>query len=59
MTDLQLLIETAEKLSQTLDLISQNEKKFCLDVCIELEKMSWETYRMSNDLRQIQDYCHI
>jgi hypothetical protein len=57
MTNLQQLIETTENLVNSLDLASQNEKKFCLDICIELEKMSWETFRIMNDLKQIKQYC--
>jgi hypothetical protein len=57
MSNLQMLIETTENLVKNLDKASQNEKQFCYDVCMELEKMSWETFRMMNDLKQIKNYC--
>lgn len=59
MSNLQLLIETAEKLCNTLDQAAKNEKQFALNVCIELERMSWEALRMSNDLKQIKEYCGV
>jgi len=59
MTPLQELIAAADKLSASLELSAQNEKKFCLDVCIELERMSWETMRLANDLKQIKEYVGV
>lgn len=50
------LIQTADRLCASLDLASQNEKKFCDPICLELERMSWETMRLVNDLRQIKEY---
>ena len=59
MVNIQTLIETTEKLCSTLDSASQNERQFSLNVCMELEKMSWEMFRMSNDLKQIKEYCGV
>ena len=56
MTNIQELIETAEKLCQTLDLASQQEKIFTTNICIELERLSWTTLTTINDLKQINDY---
>lgn len=57
MTAIQELIESADRLCASLDLASQNEKKFCDSICHEFERMSWETLRMANDLKQIKEYC--
>lgn len=56
MNSLNELIECAQKLSNNLEIASQNELKFCVDICLVLEKMSWETYRLSNDLKEIKRY---
>jgi hypothetical protein len=56
MSALNELINAAEKLCESLDKAASNEKKFCHNVCNELERMSWETLRISNDLKQIKEY---
>lgn len=56
MSALDELIETANRFCTNLDKAAENEKKFCTDICVELEKMSWEMLRMTNDLRQIKSY---
>jgi hypothetical protein len=56
MSALQELIDAADKLCNNLDIASQNEKKFATDVCLELERFSWEMYRMKNDIQHIQEY---
>lgn len=43
-----------ESISHRLGNISQQERKFDLDVCMYLEQMSWETYKMSNNLNELQ-----
>jgi len=53
---LQELIEATEKLCRNLDIASQNEKKFTIDICLQLEKYTLEMHRMSSDLQQIKDY---
>lgn len=55
MTEIEELIATADRLCANLDKASENEKKFCYDICHELERMSWETYRLSNDLKIIKE----
>lgn len=55
MNDLDELIEIANKLCNTLDKASENEKKFCYNVCDQLERMSWESFRMANDLKYIKE----
>lgn len=56
MRDLDDLIETANRFCINLGVVSENENKFCVDICLELEKMSWEAMRMMNDLKQIKSY---
>lgn len=55
MNELDELIATADKLCATLDKAAENEKKFCYNVCHELERMSWEALRMSNDIKLIRE----
>lgn len=52
---LQELIEMGEKLCSTLEKASLSERKFCLDVQIEFERMMWDSIRMTNDLRNFKE----
>ncbi len=56
-TPLQELIEAADRLCNNLDIASQNEKKFCDNICMRLEQFSWEAFKMSNELKEIKEYC--
>ncbi len=56
MTDLQKLIETALILSQNLEKAANEEKRFSVEICMALEKMSWESMCLSNDLESIRSY---
>lgn len=56
MTDLQKLIETALILSQNLEKAASEEKRFCVDICMKLERMAWESWCLSNDLQSIKSY---
>lgn len=56
MTDLQDLIQSADKLCASLDKAAANDKKFCDEICIELERMAWNTFKIKNDLKKINDY---
>lgn len=49
------LVDAAEKLCNSLEIASQNELRFCYDLCLELERMSWEALRMRNDLIAIKE----
>jgi hypothetical protein len=51
MTELEELIETMKKLSDNLEKSAENEKIFCHDLSLELERCSWEIFRMGNDLQ--------
>jgi hypothetical protein len=56
MTNLDELRASADKLCASLDAAASNEEKFCYNVLNELERMSWEALRISNDLKQIKEY---
>ena len=55
MTDLEELIEVMQKLSDNLEKSAENEKIFCHDLSLELERCSWEIFRMGNDLRLLKE----
>jgi hypothetical protein len=55
-TDLQALIDTAKALCERLEEAARQEEEFCFDLQNEFEKMSWEIFRMAEDLKQIQHY---
>jgi hypothetical protein len=50
------LIAMADRLCNTLDVVSQNDMAFCNTIQNELERMSYETYKISNNLKQIQTW---
>jgi hypothetical protein len=56
MTDLQELIELANKLCKRLEIAASDEQRFCTDICMKLESMAWEVFRHSNDLSAIKHY---
>ena len=55
MTGLEELIDTADKLSASLEKAASDEKKFCHDICFALEKYSWDMYRLANEIREIKE----
>lgn len=56
MSSLDLLIEAADALSKNLEKAAENEKMFCHDLCLELERCSWEVFKMSNGIRSLKEY---
>ena len=56
MTNLQELIDTANRLSQRLEVAATDEMRFGIDLCMNLERMSWEALRWANDLQEIKSY---
>jgi hypothetical protein len=56
MTNLQELIETANRLCANLEKAANDEMKFSVDIQLKLEQMSWEMYRTANDLKEIKEY---
>lgn len=56
MTNLQELIDTASRLSQRLEMAANEEMKFCVNIQLRLEQMSWEIYRTANELKEINNF---
>jgi len=56
MTNLEELIQTTQRLSQRLKMAANEEKIFCVDACIALEKMAWNLHRTANELESIKNY---
>jgi hypothetical protein len=56
MTALDELIETANRLSQRLEQAANNEKKWCVDIQLRFEQMSWECLRLANEMQEIKNY---
>jgi len=53
MKDVEELVQMADRLCEGLDNMARNEKRFCIDLCAQLEIWSWDTYRISQTLRNI------
>lgn len=49
------LVESADRLCESLEIASQNEKKFCQDICLALEGYSYEVYKLANGIREIKE----
>ncbi len=56
MTNLEELIHTAQKLSDRLEMAAAEEKRFCVDICMRLECLSWEMLKTANELAEIKNY---
>ncbi len=56
MTNLQELIETANRLSKRLEEAANEEKRFSVEICLALEKMSWQIFCTANDIESIKNY---
>lgn len=56
MTNLQDLIDTANRLSQRLEQAASEEKRFCVDLQLRFEQMSWELLRTADELQEIKNY---
>jgi len=55
MSDMDLLIETFNRLSNRLDQMAANEKNYSYDLCMMLENLSWETLRTADCLKNVKD----
>lgn len=53
MTDLELLVETCNRLSNRLSDMANDEKQFSVNLCIELEHLSWQTLRTADTLKEL------
>jgi hypothetical protein len=56
MTNLNELIETANRLSKRLEDAANDEKRFCVDLQLRFESLSWEMLRTANELESIRGY---
>jgi hypothetical protein len=56
MTALDELIETANRLSQRLEQAANDERRFCVDIQLRLEAMSWDLFKNANELLEIKNY---
>jgi len=56
MSDLEMLINAADSLCKNLERMANEEKKFCVDLQLRFEQMSWELMRTSSELREIKGY---
>ena len=55
-TDMDLLQYMANNLCHALEKASQSDKKYNIDICILLERYSWDMYKMTNHLKEIKEY---
>jgi hypothetical protein len=56
MTNLEELIEAANKLSKTLEMAASEEERFCMDLQLRFEQLSWEILRTANEIQEIKNY---
>ncbi|HEX4374907.1 MAG TPA: hypothetical protein VHZ50_16500 [Puia sp.] len=56
MTNLEELIETANRLSDRLEKAANDEMKFSYDLQMCLEQMSWQSFKIANELKEIKNY---
>jgi hypothetical protein len=56
MTNLEELIQITRRLSERLANAANEEKRFCIDIQIKLEQMSWEIIRTADQLNAIQQF---
>jgi len=50
------LIELCDKICNSLDEMAENERKFGWNLCQRLEQVSYEMYKNSQELRQINSF---
>jgi hypothetical protein len=56
MKDIDMLIETTYRLSNTLSMMADNEIRFGWDLCHRMELISYEMYKTANELKEISNY---
>ena len=49
------LIETTTRLCESIDSTLANELKLCAEIQHYLDIMSWETYKMANELKLLRE----
>ena len=55
MSDLEQLIETANRLSQNLEAMAANERRFGYEISHMLDQLSYDSLIVANNLRCIND----
>ena len=55
MTALEELVESANRLCNNLDVAAQNEKKYCVDLCLTLENYSHQIFCMANNINNLKN----
>jgi len=55
-TDLEQLIDTAKQLCDRLEQAAKDEQKFCEELESEFEKMSWDAFRIMEEIKMIKRY---
>lgn len=55
MSDIQELIDTCERLCKRLGDMANEEQKFNMELCRGFDMMSWEAWKMGNDIKMIVD----
>ncbi len=55
MTAIEDIINATDLLTEMLEKLA-NQKKLSDDAALQLERYSWDMYRLANDLRAIEEY---
>jgi hypothetical protein len=55
MTVLEEIIQLLNSITKKLDKAAEDERQFGSDLCLDLERISWQTYRMSNNIKEIHE----
>lgn len=55
MSEFDEFLEVINTLNKNLKIFEENEKIFCHDICLELERYSWELYRMENEINKLKE----
>ena len=55
MDNFQDLIDSLMAISKQLEESANNERRFCADLQLRFEQMSWEMLRSANELRYIKE----
>ena len=56
MSDIEKLIEVTQTLCCTLEHMSENERRFGYEIAGVLEHLSYDAYKMSEDLKAIKSF---
>lgn len=56
MSELEEIEKLLKSISETMDRMSQNQKEFDLDTCIQLEHLSYDTFKTANNIGDINQH---